>query len=362
MWEYLDPQGERRGPFDAATIQDWNRQGWFDDGLLVAPAAAYSAADFVPLSEILEFGPAAIVRKVQPKAPSLSNNAKPKVSDAVTTIRTFCTRIADSFARFYRLVSATIVCDERIKTGVAPLWNFISEQREQSDPVAFGKRLPMRRLYLLIASICVGIYLFNIYATDHSMSPEQKAQKFMQTFDSNLTWPQNGTSFNNLLDSWGESTDTSDDIGLAGWVLLVVAVIIEPFCKPGIGLHLSQVTSAVAMVVLFVGLTTPATPNYVAKLEFAAIMPFCAKEFNSFIDHLVRNLVGLACSGYFAAVLFVMLLSISPALVRVSKIILLDGRLATWKTFQSPMHMLVCVDSDFSSDHPSLRSALHRLA
>jgi hypothetical protein len=55
----------------------------------------------------------------------------------------------------------------------------------------------------------------------------------------------------------------------------------------------------------------------------------------------VRNLVGLACSGFFAAALFVMLLSVSPALVRVAKYVVTDTHLAHWIAFSSPMHMEV---------------------
>ena len=278
-------------------------------------------------------------------APSraVSRPPSPPVERAVSRTNSTVSRVSRRVASMLKDTELTTMfdCDDRLKAILAPLWDFLTEQHEQSDPTRFGKRLPLRRLYLMIASISVGLYLFRVSMVDHNQSPEAKAEDFLKDFDGNLTWPRNGTAFNDLLDAYGEATDASDDICLFGWSLLLFSVVCEPMAKPGVGLQLSRGSSALAMVVLFIGITTPAGPNYVDMLDFDEILPYCAPVFNNFVDHLIRNLVGLACSAYFAAALFVMLLSISPALVRVSKIILCDRRLGAWKTFPSPLHLLV---------------------
>jgi hypothetical protein len=215
------------------------------------------------------------------------------------------------------------------------------ESREQQDPGKFGKRLPGRRLWLTTAVICLAVYLFKAYHKDINDPPEKRIADLTRAYDQNLTWPSNGTAFNNLLQAYGDTSILSDYVCLVGWGLLVLAPVAEVVMKPGAGLLISQFLAFGGCGFLFIGVVLPAFPNYVADLAFDTIFPFCASEFNNFVDRMVRNLVGLFCSGFFAAALFVMLLSVSPALVRVTKYILVDGHLQEWITFQSPMHLRV---------------------
>eukprot|EP00037_Helgoeca_nana_P030467 m.376567 g.376567 ORF g.376567 m.376567 type:complete len:191 (+) comp28195_c1_seq6:1891-2463(+) len=53
------------------------------------------------------------------------------------------------------------------------------------------------------------------------------------------------------------------------------------------------------------------------------------------------EMVGLFCTTLFAAALFVMLLSVSPALVRVTTYIVVDKNLQNWRRFASPVHEML---------------------
>lgn len=239
------------------------------------------------------------------------------------------------------LQSIQVVRDPQLKSAAQALWAFLSEKEEQLRPGFYGKRLPYRRLFLLVAVGCLGAYLFTNWKAHQAQTPEQAVQAMLFAADPGLMWPSNGTALDNLLTSFQTARDASDDLCLVSWGLLLASVFVEPLMEPGKGLAVAQAMSSLSMVMLFVGLTIPAYPNYVKEIHIHDIIPRCAPEFDDFVDHLIRNGVGLLCSGYFAAALFVVLLAISPALVRVSKMMALDGNLKSWKTFHSDIELRI---------------------
>lgn len=181
----------------------------------------------------------------------------------------------------------------RRRTTLYAVYDFLFEVYEQRAPHTYGKRLPKRRLFLLVACACLGAYLFKVYLHDRHTPPKAKLQRFLSDFDGNLVWPKNGTSFDNLLTAYGRASARSDDICLLAWSMLLLSIFVESMAvtSPRNGLRASRLTAAVAMVILFIGIVTPAFPNYVKDLNFDVIMPYCAPEFNNFVDHFVRNMV-----------------------------------------------------------------------
>lgn len=120
----------------------------------------------------------------------------------------------------------------RLCLGMSLLTDFFFEVREQRQPKVYGKRLPYRRLFLIIACGCLGARLFKTYMYDSHTDPKAKFQKFVAGFDQNLTWPHNGTAFDNLFASFGEATKASDDVSLIAWGFLAVAIFIESLSNP----------------------------------------------------------------------------------------------------------------------------------
>eukprot|EP00037_Helgoeca_nana_P025038 m.269263 g.269263 ORF g.269263 m.269263 type:complete len:1965 (-) comp26830_c0_seq2:1544-7438(-) len=239
------------------------------------------------------------------------------------------------------IAAVQIVKDPQLTGAGNALWAFLNEKEEQLRPRFYGKRLPHRRIFLIVAIICLGVVLFTNWKDHQNESPEDAVKAMLFTADKSLVWPTNGTALDNLLTSYQHARDASDDVCLVGWGVLLASIFVEPLMDPSRGLAVAQVMSSLSMVLLFFGLTIPAYPNYVAEINIHLIIPECAPEFDDFVDHLVRNGVGLLCSGYFAVALFVVLLAISPALVRVSKMMALDGTLDTWKTFNNESELRI---------------------
>lgn len=118
----------------------------------------------------------------------------------------------------------------------------------------------------------------------------------------------------------------SDGLLFIGWVLLLIAFVVEPalqwVCRgrfKEVALMWSRVFVGGALAVMFIGVILPATPNYLAESGLETTCPLkCTPQFNVFVQSLLRNIVGLACTGLFASHLVVLLLAVPVAMVRSS--------------------------------------------
>eukprot|EP00037_Helgoeca_nana_P028127 m.328194 g.328194 ORF g.328194 m.328194 type:complete len:1253 (-) comp27687_c0_seq3:421-4179(-) len=219
-------------------------------------------------------------------------------------------------------------------------WAFLTEKDQQANPRVYGKRLPYRRLFLILSAIFLGTYLFKNWEAHEQETPQQSVQGFVDSFDPSLIWPQNETALNNLLDLFKEARDVSDTVCLLGWGFLVASIFAESLLIPQRGLMVAQIMSGIAVGLLFIGITIPTFPNYVADIHIHDIVPRCAPEFDVFVEHAIRNAVGLVCSSYFAAALFVVMLAISPAVIRVTRMMAIDDKLHDWKAdLTDPVHL-----------------------
>lgn len=124
----------------------------------------------------------------------------------------------------------------------------------------------------------------------------------------------------------------SDALLFGGWCLLLIALIIEPVLQcvrrgrfKYVALMWSRTFVGAALAVMFIGVILPATPNYLAESGLETSCPLkCTPQFDVFVQTLLRNMVGLACTGLFASHLVVLLLAVPVAMVRVSTLILCD--------------------------------------
>jgi hypothetical protein len=167
-------------------------------------------------------------------------------------------------------------------------YNFVFESKEQNDPEKYGKRLPGRRFCLLLAVVCVAVYLFQAFHTDLHESPQQRVATMISDFDQNLTWPTNGTDFDNVFKAYGTAALRSDYVCIVGWAALLVALFVESIIRHD-GLAVSQAFTFLSGALLFLGIILPGFENYLVDLGFDQFFPMCAQGFNAFVNHAIRN-------------------------------------------------------------------------
>ena len=227
------------------------------------------------------------------------------------------------------------------KVAAGALWAYMSEAREQSNPALYGKRLPYRRIMLLISVVCLGVFTLKKFHEDERQSALDEIKQMLKDIDPDLVWPANGTVFDNVFEIYGQYRYKADCLSVVAWVVLLLTVLVEPFMKVSVGLKASQIGCALAMFIMWLQMVLPAAPNYLKALHYNEIIAFCAPEFNTFVHHLIANTVGLACSAFFAATLLLMLVVICPALVRVSRLMFIDKKLSAWEETASTLELVV---------------------
>jgi hypothetical protein len=227
----------------------------------------------------------------------------------------------------------------------SPLSAFLGEFKEQETPQEFGKRLPYRRLFLIGFLCLMGALLWQMTKHDLTTSAFVDFKDALAKLGYHIDWPQGGSMFDSLFRTYQHVRIASDWMLFAGWLLILAAVVVEPVLQwvqhkrhQSVALGWSRLFVGTALVVMFVGVVLPATPNYIEESGLDTTCPLkCAPEFNIFVQTLLRNAVGLACTGLFAEHLVVLLLAVPVAMVRVAYYILTD---------EYEIHHRVTVNSD----------------
>lgn len=205
---------------------------------------------------------------------------------------------------------------------------FISESTEQRYHGRYGKRLPWRRLCLIIGLSCMGVYLAHVGYEDTHETAFQEFKGLLDKMGVDVDWPSNGTMFDSAFETYQQSRAMSDTILFSGWLVAVSALFVESpinaWIGRGWGLPVSQALVAISLVIMFAGVIYPATPNYLSEADLKHAIPECAPQFNAFLESLVRNLLGLAIAALFTGNTFVLLLAIAPAICRIATRILED--------------------------------------
>ena len=90
------------------------------------------------------------------------------------------------------------------------------------------------------------------------------------------------------------------------------------------GLQASRIFGFVGLAFLFAGSLAPAAPNYLHISQMDTITPCCAVKFNFATTTILRDMVGIVCSGLFAFRLLPVLLVVVPSMTRACTLLLLD--------------------------------------
>jgi uncharacterized membrane protein YgcG len=147
----------------------------------------------------------------------------------------------------------------------AVLWAYLSEAREQRQPELFGKRLPWRRIFLLVSIVSSGIFIFHKYKKDSQTDALTEVKRALHDFDPDLIWPANGTVFDNLFEIYTEVRHDADVMTVMAWVVLMVTLLVETRLPFHYGLRASQVGCALSMLCMWLGMVLPAGDCFFSK-------------------------------------------------------------------------------------------------
>ena len=134
---------------------------------------------------------------------------------------------------------------------------------------------------------------------------------------------------------------------------MIASFLVDAVMGTVLGLTISRVLGFLSLTLLLISALSTAVPNYINAMHLETALPHCAPEFNRFLQLFVGDLVGLGCAGLFSVSLMPILLAVVPALVRSSKLILVDRRIRRQLRRSAPVKGQYAVPSH-SLEAPSM--------
>ena len=164
----------------------------------------------------------------------------------------------------------------------------VAERTETIDFVTFGRRLPYRRIWLLLG---LGAYSYLVFSQLSTLLDTTVRGELNGLFDEmgwNVTWPDGGngtTIFDQAFDVYKEASWISWYLLAGGFALLFLSLATAVLCRSRRGLSNSRWVTYLSLAVLFSGILGPAMPNYLAETNITDLVPSCAPKF----DNAVRK-------------------------------------------------------------------------
>ena len=226
---------------------------------------------------------------------------------------------------------------------IAFVVNWLLETTEHGNPNRYGLKIEKRRLFL-----CIGCLAFS-YATYDNVMYELRfnaREQIQQTLDSlglNLTWPSNGTTFDNAFEVYNEANLRQTCVFTAACLLFWLAFLAD-FCSYLAHwqsewklrfLLCSRLFGIFGGLCIFASIAVLASPNYMAAISFDSFCPDdCGQQFKAAIETSSEFVIGLFIGVLFTLKLAPVLFTVAPALVRTSVLILIHPKFADQKFSQ----------------------------
>lgn len=166
------------------------------------------------------------------------------------------------------------------------------ETEETLDFVTYGRRLPLRRMWLFVG---LAAYAYLVFSQLSSLLDTTIRSELNGLFDEmgwNVTWPDNGngtTIFDQAFSVYKEASWVSWYLLVAGFGLLCASLGTSLLCRTRRGLGASRWITYMSLIVLFCGVLGPAMPNYLAVTDITQLVPSCAPEFDNAVRKVSRT-------------------------------------------------------------------------
>ena len=222
-----------------------------------------------------------------------------------------------------------------VRACIQYVWRWLIEYEEQRDPRRYGRRLPMpfpRRALLIFGLGLCSVVLVATFDDNNGFQDLYVLQDVKNWLDDpagggelGLKWPAgNATVLDDAFDTFGRCCKAAFLLQCCAVSFLLCSCWCDLAMRDLYGLQASRIYGFLGLGTMFVSSLVPAGPNYLHISQMDQLMPCCAPRFNFAVTTLLQDLVGIACSGIFAARLLPVLLIVVPSMVRACTLLLID--------------------------------------
>ena len=211
---------------------------------------------------------------------------------------------------------------------------FILERREYRDPITYGWRIKFRRIFLTM-----GVILFTfltVYTTISSQdfSSKEEIQTLLDYAGTNLTWPDSGSVLDDVFQLYNNMERAKSYIMMGASVMFWASLALDfssyfssDSYRKALYFTGSRVANFFGSLTVFASVIVVGLPDYLEASHLDEICPFCGQDFNRTVRQVAEFSIGLFFACLFTFQLLPILITIGPALVRASVLILIHPSL-----------------------------------
>ena len=160
---------------------------------------------------------------------------------------------------------------------------------------------------------------------------KDEIQKILNYAGTNLTWPPNEKSvLDDVFELYNQTQQRKSYVMIAATVLFWSSFLIDLLTYRSnkksfklLGVLIGRIVNFIASLLVFASVILVGLPDYLGASNLNQICPFCGEDFNRTVQQVAEFSIGLIFACIFTFQLLPVLLTIPPALVRASVIILI---------------------------------------
>jgi len=216
-------------------------------------------------------------------------------------------------------------------------WNFVTESAEYRDPQTHGWRIKFRRIFLALGVVFFTYQTALSILANQDFSSKHEIQKFLDYAGTNLTWPDSGSVLDDVFVLYNQMEMTKTWMMVASTLLFWTSLVLDVasfWCTARSSLRTKQalltwsrVTNFAGSLCVFASVMIVGLPDYLEASNLDKICPFCGHNFNRTVKQIAEFSIGLFFACLFTFRLIPILVTIAPALVRASVLIMIHPSL-----------------------------------
>lgn len=214
------------------------------------------------------------------------------------------------------------------------VYHFVTESREYRDPQTHGWRIKFRRIFLVLGVIFFTYQTIFAMISTQKYSSKHEIQRILDYAGTNLTWPDSGSVLDDVFLLYNEMERTKTYMMIVSTILFWTSLVLD-FCSfwaktqssKSFMFTGSRVTNFVGSLCVFASVMIVGLPDYLEASNLDKICPFCGHDFNRTVRQIAEFSIGLFFACLFTFRLIPILVTIAPALVRASVLILIHPSL-----------------------------------
>jgi len=214
---------------------------------------------------------------------------------------------------------------------VRKVTNFILESQEYKYPLTHGWRIKFRRICLILGVLGFTYTTGDTIMSTQNFSSKAEIQKIINLVGTNLTWPDQGSALDDVFKLYNSTQQNKGYVMIAASLLFWLSLTMdwtsywtkdEKRTVKTLCILASRILNFLGSLLVFASVILVGLPNYLEASNLDTICPYCGSDFNTMVRQVAEFSIGLFFACLFTFQLLPVLMTIAPALVRASILIL----------------------------------------